>query len=101
MNQTQEFGPSDTYGGMMGSSSFADLDGQGGDTLGASFASTFRNRGTAMTTDELRKARESRAAEALRMKDDQLKILNDQNANLLKTLDKVSLVFRAFIEFTL
>lgn len=57
---------------------------------GATFASSFRNRSAAMTTDELRKARESRAAEALRMKDDQLRILTEQNGNLLKTLDRVS-----------
>jgi hypothetical protein len=42
-----------------------------------------------MTNEELRKARDSRAAEALKMKDEQLKILTDQNSNLLKTLDKV------------
>ena len=61
------------------------------DEFNETFASSFRNRGTAMTADELRKARESRAAEALRMKDEQLKILSEQNGNLLKTLDKVSL----------
>ena len=55
----------------------------------ASFASSFRGRNTAMTTDELRKARESRAADALRMKDEQLRILSEQNASLLKTLEKV------------
>ena len=52
-------------------------------------ASNFTNRSSAMTADEVRKARESRAADALRMKDEQLKILSDQNGNLLKTLDKV------------
>ena len=56
----------------------------------ASFASGFKNRSAALTTEELRKARESRAAEALKMKDDQLQILSQQNANLLKTLDRVS-----------
>lgn len=61
----------------------------GGDS---SFADSFKNRSTAMTADELRKARESRAAEALRMKDEQLRILSEQNANLLKTLDKVSIL---------
>lgn len=58
-------------------------------SLDGTFASTFKNRGMAMTTDELRKARETRAADALRMKDEQLRILSEQNANLLKTLDKV------------
>lgn len=57
-----------------------------------SFASTFRGRNTAMSTEELRKARESRAADALRMKDEQLRILSEQNANLLKTLDRVSTI---------
>ncbi len=54
-----------------------------------SLAATFKGRNTAKTTDELRKARESRASEALRMKDEQLKILSDQNASLLASLDKV------------
>eukprot|EP01031_Cornospumella_fuschlensis_P025715 gene25715-31054_t len=53
------------------------------------FAANFRNRGTAMTTEELRKARENRATEALRMKDEQLKILSEQSANLIKNLDKL------------
>lgn len=90
MNATQDFSGGESYGDMA-NSSFADLAGQGPDALGQSFASTFRNRGTAMTTEELRKARETRAAEALRMKDDQLRILSEQNASLLKTLDKVRL----------
>lgn len=58
----------------------------------ATMSSTFRTRNTAKTGDELRKARESRASEALKMKDEQLKILSDQNAVLLQNLDKVSLV---------
>ena len=53
-------------------------------------ASTFQaTRNTAKSAEELKKARETRAAEALRMKDEQLKILSDQNASLLSTLDKV------------
>jgi hypothetical protein len=39
--------------------------------------------------EELKKQRETRAAEALKMKDEQLRILSDQNANLLQALDKV------------
>lgn len=66
------------------------------DNNGASFASSFKNRSAALTTEELRKARESRAAEALKMKDDQLSILSQQNSNLLKTLDKVRL---SYIDF--
>jgi len=54
-----------------------------------SFATAFKGRNTAMSTDDLRKARETRAADALRMKDEQLKILSEQNANLLLSLDKV------------
>ena len=42
-----------------------------------------------MSADDLRKARESRAADALKMKDEQLRILTEQNSNLLKSLDKV------------
>lgn len=56
-----------------------------------SMASTFQStKNTAKSADDLKKARETRAAEALRMKDEQLKILSDQNASLLATLDKVS-----------
>jgi myosin protein heavy chain len=54
-----------------------------------SMAGSFKGRSTAKTADELKKARESRAADALRMKDEQLKILSDQNASLLSVLDKV------------
>jgi len=54
-----------------------------------SFATAFKGRNTAMSTDDLRKARETRAADALRMKDEQLKILSEQNGNLLLSLDKV------------
>lgn len=53
------------------------------------FAANFRNRGTAMTTEELRKARENRAAEALRMKDEQIGIVQEQNDRLAKTVDNV------------
>lgn len=52
-------------------------------------ASTFKGRNTAKSADELKKARESRAAEALKMKDEQLRILSDQNSTLLQNLDKV------------
>ncbi len=54
-----------------------------------SLASSFRNKNTAKSADDLKKAREGRAAEALRMKDEQLRILSDQNSNLLTSLDKV------------
>ena len=54
-----------------------------------SLATSFKGRNTAKSSDELKKARESRAAEALKMKDEQLRILSDQNANLLSSLDKV------------
>ena len=57
----------------------------------ASMASSLRGKNSAKTADELKKARESRAAEAIRMKDEQLRILSDQNANLLSNLDKVYL----------
>lgn len=59
---------------------------------GTSFSSTFRGRSTAMSQDELRRARESRATEALRMKDEQLKMLSEQVATLMDTLNKVLLV---------
>jgi len=43
----------------------------------------------AKTEEELKKSRETRAAEALKMKDEQLRILSDQNSNLLENLNKV------------
>lgn len=52
-------------------------------------ASSLRGRGTAKSAEELKKARESRASEALKMKDEQLRILSDQNSALLQSLDKV------------
>lgn len=77
--------PSNIGGGL------TTMNGSGGLVgAGDTFASTFRSsRNTAKTGDELKQARESRAADALRMKDDQLRILSEQNANLLKSLDKV------------
>lgn len=62
----------------------------------ASFASSFRGKNSAKSADDLKKARESRAAEALRMKDEQLRILSDQNSNLLTSLDKVISIFKFF-----
>ena len=61
---------------------------EAGNTTGL-LSQSFRNRSTAMSTDDLRKARESRAADALKMKDEQLRILTEQNSSLLKSLDKV------------
>ena len=59
---------------------------------GGSMASAFRGRNTAKSADELKKARESRASEALKMKDEQLRILSDQNSSLLVSLDKVIVI---------
>jgi len=56
---------------------------------GGSMAATFKGRNTAKSADELKQARESRAAEALRMKDEQLRILAQQNETLIASLDKV------------
>lgn len=58
-------------------------------TGGGTMSSSFRGRSTAKSAEELKKARESRASEALKMKDEQLRILSDQNATLLQNLDKV------------
>lgn len=52
-------------------------------------AASFRGRNTAKSSDELKKARETRATEALAMKDEQLRILSEQNGKLLVSLDKV------------
>lgn len=56
---------------------------------GESMAASFRGRNTAKSADELKKARETRASEALAMKDEQLRILSEQNGKLLVSLDKV------------
>ena len=60
-----------------------------GTSVAGTMASTFKGRNTAKTADELKQAREARAADALKMKDEQLRILADQNSNLLSSLDKV------------
>eukprot|EP00605_Chrysophyceae_sp_TOSAG23-4_P002139 GSChrysophyteH1.ASY1.ANO1.2366.1 assembled CDS len=63
------------------------------DSLDGASAATVENtpkgRMMAKSADELKKARESRAADALKMKDEQLRILSEQNASLLQSLDKV------------
>ena len=41
------------------------------------------------TIDELQKSRETRANDALAMKEQQLRMLNDQNVQLLRNLDSV------------
>ena len=41
------------------------------------------------TADELQRSRESRANDALAMKEQQLRMLNDQNVQLLRSLDSV------------
>lgn len=65
------------------------MDGTLSMASGHSFSSSFKGKSQAKSTEELKKARESRAADALKMKDEQLKILSDQNASLLQSLDKV------------
>lgn len=74
----------DDFGVTRGSANFENTNG-----TSQSFATGFRNRGAAMSTDDLRRQRESRAADALRMKDDQLSMLSEQNRTLLGSLDKV------------
>ena len=80
MNTTGEGGMTDSEDGGAA---------KGGGGASQSLASSFRGKNTARSADDLKKAREGRAAEALRMKDEQLRILSDQNANLLTSLDKV------------
>ena len=41
------------------------------------------------TIDELQRSRETRANDALAMKEQQLRMLNDQNVQLLRNLDRV------------
>ena len=61
-----------------------------GDVTGQLVGSqTTKGKMMAKSADELKKARESRAADALKMKDEQLRILSEQNASLLQSLDKV------------
>lgn len=52
--------------------------------LGSGIQGTTKTR----TVADLRAARESRANEALKMKDEQLRILQDQNNQLLGNLDR-------------
>jgi len=47
------------------------------------------SNGTSTGGNDLKAARESRANEALKMKDDQIRILSEQNAALLRSLDNV------------
>ena len=61
-------------------------------------ASTFRSRNTAKSGYNLKKAKESRAAEAMRMKNEQLRMLADQNVSMLK---KYSTVYRGFCAYYL
>jgi hypothetical protein len=49
----------------------------------------FHAHSTARSAEALRKSRETRASEALKMKDDQLRILSEQNSQLLGSLDAV------------
>jgi len=78
----------DNYGVTRGSTNFENTN-----ATSQSFATGSRNRGAAMSTDDLRKQRESRAADALRMKDDQLSMLSEQNRNLFDSLNKVGALF--------
>lgn len=55
--------------------------------LGSSMGGT--SGAGARTLGDLRAARETRAGEALKMKDEQLRILQEQNSQLLHGLDKV------------
>lgn len=57
-----------------------------GDLMASSYRSS---KMATKSTEELKNAREMRATEAFRMKDEQLKILSEQNASLLASLDKV------------
>ena len=54
-----------------------------------------QNRGGGMVQNELGmgSTRDSRAQEAIRMKDEQLRILTDQNSHLLKSLKKVKILY--------
>jgi hypothetical protein len=56
--------------------------------------STGGGGGGTRTVSDLRAARESRASEALKMKDEQLRILQEQNSQLLGGLDRVEVCKR-------
>ncbi len=59
----------------------------GGMNTSASFGS-LGNTGNTFSS-QVKSGKESRASEALKMKDEQLRILGEQNTQLLETLDKV------------
>lgn len=87
LDQTHVVHPSDTKServpvveGSNGSSSRRNVVGGGAKQDGGG--------GKTRTVADLRAARESRANEALKMKDEQLRILQDQNNQLLGNLDR-------------
>jgi len=61
----------------------------GAEAFSAAGAGDVPNKRAPMTVTDLRAARESRANEALKMKDEQMRILSQQNSQLLSNLDKV------------
>ena len=48
------------------------------------------------TAEEFKSAREQRATDAIKVKDDQIKLLTEQNNALLRSLDKVIKLFLDF-----
>jgi phage portal protein BeeE len=64
------------------------------DSSQLNMAASFKSRNTALSAEQLRNARETRAQEALRMKDEQLRILAEQNAALHSSLDKVLYLYK-------
>ena len=53
------------------------------------FAASASLRTSLKSTEDLKKQRETRAAESLRVKDEQIRLLQEQSTNLLETLDKL------------
>lgn len=52
-------------------------------------ATTTSLRASLRSTEDLKKQRESRAAESLRVKDEQIRLLQEQNTNLVDALDRL------------
>ncbi len=56
----------------------------------------FHGRNAVMSSEDLSRARESRAAEALKMKDEQISILTQQTSSLSDALNKVSSILSIY-----
>lgn len=87
LETTRAFGP--TSASPVPADETRTLEERRGDTTASSYPVNAQQHGAkTRTMAELRAARESRANEALKMKNEQLRILQQQNNQLLSNLDR-------------